>query len=180
MRGNADVWITGDPQTVTDESEREALRKFASDHAISPDDAQWLVNLPLGHSGPGSVLLVHGTPESPFTAPYPDSPSQDFDPYLGQAAIVVYGHVHMAFMRRLRDGTIVCNAGSVGLPDDSPFASYLLIDLDGTDWTLTHRRVPFDRDAAVGRARAIGGPVAERFISKLEGANTIAVRPGPG
>ncbi len=168
VRGNTDVWITGDPQTVTDENERRDVREFAAGHGISEDDAQWLVNLPLGHSGPGSVLLVHGTPESPFTAPLPDSPTRDFDPYLGRAAIVVYGHVHMTFMRRLRDGTIVCNTGSVGLPMDSPFASYLLIDLNGTDWTLRHRRVAFDRDRALREARAIGGAVAQRFTSILE------------
>ncbi len=168
VRGNTDVWITGDPQTVTDEDERQALRDFATAHAISPDDAEWLVNLPVGHSGPGSVLLVHGTPESPFRAPFPDSPTQDFDPYLGQASIVVYGHVHMAFTRRLRDGTIVCNTGSVGMPMDGDTASYLLVDRSGPDLTVRHRRVQFDRDAAIARGRELGGPIGERFLSALD------------
>ncbi|MDQ3645949.1 MAG: metallophosphatase family protein [Actinomycetota bacterium] len=168
VRGNTDVWITGDPQTVTDEDERAAHREYAAMHDISEDDAGWLLALPLGHSGPGSILLVHGTPESPFDAPMPDAPGADFAPYAGAAAVVVYGHIHRAFVRRLADATIVCNAGSVGLPMDGPTASYLLLEMDGADRTFIHRRVTFDRDAALAGGRALGNAVGDRFVEKLQ------------
>jgi hypothetical protein len=167
VRGNTDVWITGDPQTITSEEDRAETRAFASQHNISPDDAQWLMGLPLGHSGPGSILLVHGTPQSPFTAPMPDAPASEFAPYVGQAQLVVYGHVHHAFVRRLADGTIVCNAGSVGLPMDGTLATYLLVDNTGPELTLVHRRVPFDRRAGIAQAKRIGGPVGQRFQEML-------------
>ena len=48
---------------------------IAASHAISDDAARWLANLPLGHSGAGSLLLVHGTPDSPFEGPQPDASS---------------------------------------------------------------------------------------------------------
>ena len=168
VRGNTDVWITGDPQTVETAEDRAQFESMAIAHAISEDDARWLVNLPLGHSGTGSLLLVHATPQSPFIGPLPDAPAAEFEPYEGQAAIVVYGHVHRAFVRRLADGTIVCNAGSVGFPMDADSACYLLIDSSGPEWALQHRRVDFDHDHVLTEARKRGGPIQAwvgRFLS---------------
>jgi predicted phosphodiesterase len=167
VRGNTDVWITGDPQTVTSAEDRAQLEAMAAAHAISADDARWLVNLPLGHSGPGSLLLVHGTPDSPFDAPLPDAPPAEFAPYEGRAATVLYGHVHRAFVRRLADGTVVCNTGAVGFPMDADSACYLVVDHNGPEWTLVHRRVDFDRGSVVSEARRLGGPIqqsVERFL----------------
>jgi protein phosphatase len=168
VRGNTDVWITGDPQTVEAPDDREHVRSMAEAHALSDDDARWLIGLPLGHSGPGSLLLVHGTPQSPFVGPMPDAPAAEFEPYEDTAAIVVYGHVHRAFVRRLTDGTIVCNAGSVGFPMDADSACYLVIDRNGPDWTLIHRRVAFDRSLVLDEGRRRGGVIqasVERFLS---------------
>jgi diadenosine tetraphosphatase ApaH/serine/threonine PP2A family protein phosphatase len=168
VRGNTDVWITGDPQTVASDEDRRRLQSMADAHAISPDDARWLVGLPLGHSGPGSLLLVHATPQSPFVGPLPDAPAAEFQPFENQAAVVVYGHVHRAFVRRLADGTIVCNSGAVGFPMDAESACYLVIDRNGPEWTLVHRRVAFDRAAVIAEARRRGGPIqasVERFLS---------------
>lgn len=167
IRGNTDVWITGDPQTITDPEERIRLEAIAAAHAISTDDARWLASLPAGHSAPGSVLLVHGTPETPFSAPTPEDPARAFAPYEGRAKLVVYGHVHIAFSRRLADGTLVANTGSVGLPKDGSTASYLLVDLEGSDLTLRHRRVEFDRRAAIAQARRLGDPLSTYFTAAL-------------
>jgi putative phosphoesterase len=167
VRGNTDVWITGDPQTIEGDAVRKEAQSVAAAHSISKDDAGWLLSLPVGHTGPGSILLVHGTPQSPFGAPMPDAPAADFAPYLGEAAIVVYGHIHRAFVRRLSDGTIVCNPGSVGFPEDAETASYLMIDLEGPEWVLRIRRVPFDRRGTMAQARAVGGPVEKEFVAYL-------------
>ena len=164
VRGNTDVWITGDPQTLETPEDRRQLEEIARYHAIPKDDATWLLNLPLGHSAPGSVLLVHGTPQSPFRAPQPDAPAREFEPYLGAAGLVVYGHVHRPFVRRLSDGTLVANSGSVGVPGEGPDATYLLLTRDGPEWLLQHKRVPFDRAAVVAESRRKGGPLHERFL----------------
>lgn len=167
VRGNTDVWITGDPQTAEDEDERQFLKQMAEAHQISDDDARWLLNLPLGHTGRGSILLVHGTPQSPFVGPLPGATAREFRAYEGQASIVVYGHVHRTFVRRLTDGTIVVNTGSVGFPMDGPAAAYLVIDQEGPEWTLRHRRVTFDRRAVLAQARQVGGVIGEWTIDKL-------------
>jgi predicted phosphodiesterase len=169
VKGNTDVWITGDPQPYTDDDSRATIEKFAAGHSISSDDARWLLNLPLGHSSRGSLLLVHGTPLSPFDAPEPDAPAASFAPYEGSASIVVYGHVHRAFFRRLADGTMVCNTGSVGLPLDAETACYLLIDHNGSDYTFSHRRVPYDRRAVIAQARLMDELVRDWFLERLEG-----------
>jgi predicted phosphodiesterase len=172
VRGNTDIWIAGDPQGLESEEQRAELKEVAAAHNISKDDADWLINRPLGHQGPGSVLLVHATPRSPFEAPLPWDPASAFRDYEDQASVVVYGHVHHSFVRRLSDGTIVANAGSVGLPLDGLTACYMLIDQQGGEWCIRHRRVPFDRRAGLAQARTMGGPVGERFLKYMEMAET--------
>jgi predicted phosphodiesterase len=167
VKGNTDVWLTGDPQTVSSPEDRAELEAMAAGHDISQDDARWLTSLPLGHTGAGSILMVHGTPQTPFVAPDPDSPSSEFEPYLDQAKTVVFGHVHQAFMRRLADGSLVVNAGSVGAPMDGPSACYLLLDLEGPDVTVRHRRVDFDRRAVIAEAKRAPGPIGAWTLEKL-------------
>jgi predicted phosphodiesterase len=167
IKGNTDVWITGDIQGVVSEEDRAPLQEIAAAHEVSQDDVRWLIELPLGHSGPGSVLLVHGTPHSPFDAPLPDASPSEFEPYENAATLVVYAHVHRAFLRRLADGTLVCNTGSVGMPMDGDTASYALIDRQGPDLTVRHRRVEYDRKRAIARAREVGGPIGQRFLTAL-------------
>jgi predicted phosphodiesterase len=164
VKGNTDVWMTGDPQTVETEEERDLLNKLAAIHDISKEDAAWLANLPLGHSPAGSILLVHGTPQTPFDAPMPDAPPSDFTVYEDKAQVVVYGHVHRAFVRRLVGGTIVANPGSVGLPQDGDSASYLIIDRLGPEISMRHRRVPFDRRAVIAEARRTPEPLGSRIL----------------
>jgi predicted phosphodiesterase len=169
VKGNTDVWITGDPQTVESREDRARLTELAQAHEITAEDEKWLVNLPLGHSGPGSILLVHASPGSPFSAPQPEDPASAFEIYEGRASLVVYGHIHRAFTRRLQEGTLVCNTGSVGLPKDGDSACYLVIDQQGPDLVLRHRRVDFDREATMSEAERLGGPVADFFVETLRG-----------
>lgn len=167
VKGNTDIWITGDPQAVDSPEDREELQAMAAQHNVSKDDAAWLLNLPLGHAGAGSVLLVHGTPRSPFEAPTPAAPTGEFEPYRDQAKVVIFGHVHQAYTRRLADGTLVINAGSVGAPLDGPSACYLILDLDGADVSIRHRRVDFDRRAVLAEARRTPAPVGPWLLGKL-------------
>jgi len=169
VKGNTDVWITGDPQTIEDSAEREKLQAVAACHNISDDDARWLVDLPLGYSPAGSVLLVHGTPRSPFVAPMPDAPAGEFTDFEDQAQLVVFGHVHHAYVRRLTSGTLVANAGSVGMPSDGTTAAYLIIDREGADLTIRHRRVEYDRRAVVAEAKRMPQPLGD-FILEKHGA----------
>ena len=168
VKGNTDIWLTGDPQTLTSPEARTANEEMARLHGISTEDARWLVNLPVGHAAPGSVLLVHARPDTPFDAPGPQAPAGDFEPYQDQAALVIYGHVHHAFVRRVNDGTVVANTGSVGVPLDSPSPCYMVLDQNGPNWTIVHRRVAYDREQAVEKARQLDTPVVDTFLRYLD------------
>lgn len=168
VKGNTDIWIAGDPQTVESEEDRQAFIGIAGAHGISQEDARWLVSLPLGHSGAGSVLMVHGTPDSPFRAPMPEDPPADFVAYQGKASVVIYGHVHIPFVRRLPDETLVANPGSVGLPADGRTASYMILDQHGGDLTIRNCRTEYDIGSTIAQSKDMGGPAAERFISLLQ------------
>lgn len=165
--GNADFEMGGDVSNVSDPELRLKFAEVIAAHALSDDRVAWLAQLPEEHRVSDSVLLVHASPDSMFTAPQPDAPGDDFRSYEGRASLVVYGHVHKAFVRRLADGTIVCNPGSVGMPRDGETASYLLLDRVDNDWVIRFRRVPYDRRAAIAEARVAGGPIAEFFLSMV-------------
>lgn len=167
VKGNTDIWVAGDAQGLPAGITAEDIEVMVEAHALAEDDALWLLNLPLGHTGPGSILLVHATPETPFDAPEPDAPPNAFAPYQTQAQNVVYGHVHRAFIRRLADGTLVVNPGSVGAPLDDKTASYMVLDRHGTDWVFTHRRVTFDRRRVVEESRRRDDPVGNWMLGKM-------------
>jgi diadenosine tetraphosphatase ApaH/serine/threonine PP2A family protein phosphatase len=77
-----------------------------------------------------------------------------------KAAIVVCGHTHMQF-ERIVGATRVVNAGSVGMPFQSPGAYWLTI---GPEVQL--RRTTYDLDAAAALIRATAYPAAEEFAER--------------
>jgi diadenosine tetraphosphatase ApaH/serine/threonine PP2A family protein phosphatase len=74
--------------------------------------------------------------------------------------LVVCGHTHMQFDRRIGDKRVV-NAGSVGLPFGSPGADWLML---GPDVQLRHTLYDFER--AGERVRATGYPEAESLATR--------------
>ena len=83
--------------------------------------------------------------------------------------VVVYGHVHRSFVRRVAGMTVV-NTGSVSLSHDGDRrASYLLLD----DLTPTIRRVEWDLDRELRSLGECGLPHADWVARMLRSA-----RPG--
>jgi diadenosine tetraphosphatase ApaH/serine/threonine PP2A family protein phosphatase len=83
---------------------------------------------------------------------------------------VVYGHIHVPYVRRL-PGLTVANSGSVGLPYDAdPRAAYLL--LDGDD--ISVRRVEYDIDEEVAALTRHNIPHAEWLATVLRAGKYIA------
>ena len=76
------------------------------------------------------------------------------------APMVVCGHTHMQFDRRI-GGVRVINAGSVGMPFGEPGAHWLVLD-QGVEL----RRSPYDRPSAADRVRASGYPAASEFAER--------------
>jgi hypothetical protein len=103
----------------------------------------------------GTVLFCHGTPRDEnevFTERTPESRLRPvFDPV--EADVVVCGHTHMQFDRRV-GSTRVVNAGSVGMSFSEPSACWALLDPDGV-----HLRMEvYDVERTEERLRATGFP----------------------
>jgi len=121
--------------------------------------ARWPKTLQLEIDGLGQVLFCHSTPRSE-TEGFTRLTAEDhllplFEPL--QVAVVVCGHTHMQFDRRV-GRTRVVNAGSVGAPFGEPGAYWLLL---GPDVEL--RRTPYDFARAAERIRGTEYPQAEDF-----------------
>jgi len=124
--------------------------------------ASWPLTVQLAVDGIGPVLFCHATARDDdeiFTSRTPeDRVSRAFDGVA--AALVVCGHTHMQFDRRV-GGLRIVNAGSVGMPFGDPVADWLLL---GPDVEL--RQTPYDLRAAAARVRATSYPQAEEFAAR--------------
>ncbi len=140
------------------EPHREAMRWTAQQ--LQPDLASvfeaWPRLLRLEVGGLGPVLFCHGTPRSEAEIFTRETPQARLRPLFEgrEASLVVCGHTHMQFDRRV-GGIRVVNAGSVGMPYGEPGAYWVLL---GPDVEL--RRTPFDFQEAAERIRATPYPLA--------------------
>lgn len=123
--------------------------------------AAWPKTLSLDLPGMGEVLFCHATPRNEnecFTRLTPERPLLPVFAGLN-AALVICGHTHMQFDRRV--GRIrVVNAGSVGMPFGDPRAQWLLLGP-----AVELRRTRYDLAKAAERIRATDYPQAEDFAA---------------
>lgn len=161
IRGNgeADVLAVRRGETPARVPERliEVLRWAAK--RLSTEDladlAAWPTTSRLAVSGLGDVLFCHATPRDDseiFTRVTPERRLRLIFEAAG-AALVICGHTHMQFDRRVGDVRVV-NAGSVGMPFGEPGAYWALLGPGGVEL----RRTTYDLDAAEARIRATGFP----------------------
>jgi putative phosphoesterase len=109
--------------------------------SIGKEHLRWLESLPARFSHE-AFSLVHASPGDLWRAPMPNASDDELRSTYGSldAPLVVYGHIHIPYIRRL-PGLTVANTGSVSQSyDGDTRASYLLIDGE----SLTNRRVEYD------------------------------------
>jgi predicted phosphodiesterase len=111
---------------------------------------------------PGSVLFCHATPDSDANIFTRRTPDERVRSLLGSADadVVVCGHTHMQFDRRIGDVRVV-NPGSVGMPFGEPGAYWALL---GPGVQL--RRSAYDLDEAARRIRESDYPPADEFADR--------------
>lgn len=110
----------------------------------------------------GEVLFCHATPRSDTEIFTRLTPEASLLPVFADAgaSLVVCGHTHMQFDRKI-GGTRVVNAGSVGMPFGKPGAYWLLL---GSDVQL--RRTPYDLAEAARRILETNYPQARDFAAR--------------
>ena len=169
IHGNGEVAVLGElagkPSDAVPESAREMVRWSAAQ--LRPEEeavlASWPQTLRIEVPPLGEVLFCHATPRSVteiFTRLTPDHRLLPiFDAV--NAPLVVCGHTHMQFDRRI-GRTRVVNAGSVGMPFGPAGADWLLL---GADVELRH--TSYDVAAAAQRIGATEFPNAPAFAARF-------------
>jgi putative phosphoesterase len=116
----------------------------------------WPESASIDVDGLGAVLFCHGSPRSDEEIITAITPPKRLDPMLDgvRERVVVCGHTHVQFDRRLGDRRLV-NAGSVGLPyeGEAGIAPWALL---GSDIEL--RRAHYDVELAVQALDTKGYP----------------------
>jgi diadenosine tetraphosphatase ApaH/serine/threonine PP2A family protein phosphatase len=166
IRGNVDRWA-GNPDDLPQDD--VLVRAVADCRAVlGAGLADELGTLPEQAVIDGT-RYCHASPVSDMRSFLPQ-PGDDDEEMLAGASEqrVVFGHTHLQFRRSGPGGVELLNPGSVGLPlDGDARAAYALV-LD--DRSIEHRRVDYDRDAAIGALQERFGDVAwaQRSVRRLE------------
>jgi predicted phosphodiesterase len=168
IRGNGDrvvlAQMRGEEPREVPEPFREDIRWNARQLSAEHQEAlaAWPAMVWLSIAGLGDTLFCHASPRNDtdiFTRATPEARLAGFLEGAG-AQIIVCGHTHMQFDRRIGDVRIV-NAGSVGMPYGNPGAYWLLlgpgIEFRCTEYDLAH--------AAEG-VRQTNYPSADQFAAK--------------
>ncbi len=146
------------------EQYREVMRWTA--RQLDPESARifsgWPKTVELEIDGLGATLFCHATPRSDVEIFTKETPEERLAPVFDglDAAVVVCGHTHMQFDRKVGDVRVV-NAGSVGMPYGEPGAYWVKL---GPDVDL--RRTPYDLERAAERIRCTGYPQAADFAER--------------
>ncbi|MEO0380798.1 MAG: metallophosphoesterase family protein [Pseudomonadota bacterium] len=162
IRGNHDRWLI-----EQDRAQMGASDAVAFDQ-LGPKDLDWLRSLPATQTIQDTVYMCHGTPDSDTTywleQVLPDgtvapNTSEEIEAAGAGVAgpLILCGHTHLARLVQLRDGRLILNPGSVGLPaydDETPVphvvaagstaARYCIVTPRAGTWDVTFRAIPYD------------------------------------
>ena len=142
---------------------RKVIRWAARKHRADRERlASWPKTVSVTMPGLGDVLFCHATPRDDNEIFSRVTPDERLRPAFEgvTASLVVCGHSHMQFDRRVGPLRVV-NAGSVGMPFGEPGAYWLLL---GPGVQL--RRTTYDLAAAAERIRATDYPQAREFAAR--------------
>jgi putative phosphoesterase len=172
VRGNTDEMLWA-PQSLTDFAGKTpqlgpmlALIQDlipATVASLGEKRLRWLEAFPERYSGEG-FTLVHASPEDLWRAPMPNANDEDLQRTYAPlgARVVVYGHIHRPYVRRVGEMTVV-NTGSVSQSyDGDRRASYLLIEGEN----LSIRRVEYDVGSEANDLLRSGLPHAD-WMAKI-------------
>ena len=146
---------------------RHTLRSYTIPHAltaIGDDRLAWLRVMPLRWSD-YDLTVIHAGPDSPWQFVPASVTDEQLTHVFGAlpTSRVVYGHIHVPFVRRLVGMTVV-NAGAVSQSfDGDPRASYAVLEGDSVEI----RRVAYDVDKEIDLLLRSDDPLRESTAATL-------------
>jgi putative phosphoesterase len=126
--------------------------------SLGEERLRWLEGFPERYSGEG-FTLVHASPADLWRAPMPNASDEELKRIYAPlgARIVVYGHIHRPYVRRVGKLT-VANTGSVSQSyDGDRRASYLVMEGE----SVSVRRVEYDVESEAKDLLRSGLPHAD-------------------
>jgi predicted phosphodiesterase len=160
IRGNADRELLSDPL-----SEGGLVDEWVGAQ-LEERHREFIAGLPetvvVDVEGVGRVLFCHGSPRSDEEMILKTTPDDWLREMLDgvEADVVVCGHTHMQFDRRV-DSWRVVNAGSVGLAYGGPGAHWLALGPD-----VEHRQTEYDAASFADQVETLDWSIAERFAEE--------------
>lgn len=179
IRGNWDDFL----ETIPDDGPREMV--WWRDE-LRPEQRRWLRELPLSHDLVMSgrrIRLFHASAESPHVRVHFHHTTEQFAAMFAntemtgdgpQPDVVGYADIHDAYIESYRGRTLF-NVGSAGNPLDEPTPSYAILegrvdDPDPGPFGIQFVRVPYDVEAEIAVAEALGMPRAAEWAGELRTA----------
>jgi len=191
VRGNTDRWLTDvhtefplTPAAISQAASRQESAPLELAYAMvwtqgalsASGDLAWITNLPLTYRtrlpDGTRVLGVHAAPGQ--------DDGDGIRPTMSDAAVaaalagadadlIVVGHTHWALDRQVA-GMRVINLGSVSLPVLPDLrASYVILDADEQGYTITARKVDYDRHFVIEQLRQQKNPAYQTVRAFLNG-----------
>lgn len=194
VRGNGDDLLVriadgGSAVKVLREAEAThgALHEKMASHAqwsvsaLGLERIEFLRSLPISIGlGPfdfGNVVLVHATPWSTEDVVLPDAEDDVATRMIREAGarVLVYGHIHSQYQRRVGDRVLMSVGAVSGSNDSDPRPAYTIVNL-GSTITVEARRVDWPLDERLASYGAAG--VEQRFSRHKPGPLPVRSQPG--
>jgi len=175
VAGNQDRFVFD--ATAEQRAEAPTLDFVVRDLGAEP--IAWLKRMPAGLVVENELLLFHGSPSSDTAYLLEDissgkpvvRPEEEILSLLGaghKQTVFLCGHTHVPRLVHLRNGGLILNPGSVGLPayDDalpvqhwmesySPHACYAVLERSRQGWNVAFHRIAYDWRRAANQARGL-------------------------
>lgn len=159
-----------------------AAERYALDQ-IGEAGVAYLASLPLarritppgGTSPDDDLLAVHANPHDVDDRLHPAMSDRELREVLGEtrAAVVAFGHVHIAYTRQLGP-TLLADVSAVGNPKDRDLRckyGRFTWDAPTRGWQAEIRRLPYPLEATAEQILASNLPDPERTLRKLKQAS---------
>lgn len=152
---------------------------------LGPERIQYLRSLPLSiQRGPfpfGMIVLVHATPWSTEDVVLPDADMAIAERMVRSsgARLLVYGHIHTAYHRRVGDGVILSAGAVSGSNDADPRPAYTILTL-GDGISTEVRRVDWPLEERLEAYAAAGIELSPERRASFVRPGPLPVRSQPG
>lgn len=174
VMGNCDVWFPQWPLPYEDNL-NYAQAAWAAEQ-LSPEDSAVIggfrPTVTVELEGDRRLLCFHGSPRSNTEVILSTTPDEELVGILAghEADVLIGGHTHIQMVRR-QPGTLVVNAGSVGMPFDvdrsirPPWAEWAMVEASTSGLSVALRRTPLDAEAMIAAVESSDMPGLDQWIT---------------